>query len=673
MQSETGAIRTYKGNEMPIRTWLWVSLCITIISVLVGCGTGTPTVVRNAPPPPTSGAAVSLSFQAPPPSSVTLNSSATFTAVVNNDPSNEGVDWLLLCQNVGTCGSLSAPHTPSGKSVTYIPPVSIATNSQTFSIEAFATADHTKNLLASITVKAFASVLKGTYVLQSSGAYQNPTAGDSGLYQVAGVVVLDGNGAVQGGEQTYNNYSLVNGTFFSTPDSISGGSYFVGPDGRGTLRLNTSDRNIGQNGVEVFSLVVLSNSQAFVAKVPDPLLQGNIVESSTGTMDLQTSKAPPAAGYAFVVTGTDIATSSPGAPSATGVGGVLNIDSPGNISGTGSISDQDLPAFALVTPSSPISGTVSAPDLFGAVKFNLSTVFSTAPMVFTGYIVDASHIKLIETDVDTANLTGAVTTGVAIGQGSATGTFKQKSALVGNYEFGIFGQDASGFPSTLTSAGTFTLNSLGTLKPGFNEVFFGQLFVNVTDQFHAPCTIDKTGTGRLDCLLTYKNPANGTGPEFIFYFTGNGNPPLILDADSNLAGGLGVGAGFAYPVSQAVSFSGDYGIRFTQSTFGSENDVSGQMAVTALQQTLAGTVDTTFQFGPTTPSSITGSFATTSSTNLLSGTLSNQFFFPNSDVGVDFYLIDPAHGFFIENDFVNSGSVAFGYFSARTPVCGRCP
>ncbi|HVO59626.1 MAG TPA: hypothetical protein VMT53_01755 [Terriglobales bacterium] len=659
---------------MPTKTWFGLLLSAIIILTFLGCGTGTPTVVHNAPAPATPANEVSLAFKVPPPTTVSVNGTAKFTAVVSNDSSNAGVDWRLLCSAVApACGSLSLPHTASGTPVTYTPPASLTTNSQTYTIQAFATADRSKTLLTSIAVKGFAGALKGAYVLQTSGSFQNATSDDNGPFHLAGVVVLDGNGKVTGGEQTYSAYSILNGTAFTAFDAIAGGSYFIGPDGRGTLRINTNNVNVGQNGIEVFSLVVLSQSQAFIAKVPDPSLPGDVVESSTGTMDLQTGTAAPTAGYAFVVTGTDISTSSVGAPSPTGVGGVLNIDSPGNISGTGSISDQYLPVFALVTPSSPISGTVSVPDSLGAVQFNLSTFFSAAPMVLTGYIIDSTHIVLIETDVDTVNLTGAIASGTAIGQGAATGTFKQKAALAGNYQFGIFGQDAFGAPATLASAGTFTLSATGSMKPGFNEVYFGALGINIADQFHGPCKLDKTGTGRLDCFLTYKDPNNGTGPEFIFYLTGNGNPPLILDADSNLAGGSGVGSGYAYPVTQPVPFSGKYGIRFTESSFPTENDVSGQISVNGSSQTLAGTVDTNFGFTPSTPSAITGNFAPTSSTNFLTGTLSNEFMQTGGDIGVDYYLIDSGHGFFIENDFVDTFSLTFGYFSARTPVCSRCP
>jgi hypothetical protein len=652
-----------------------------VIAALAGCG-GPSTHVENQPASPSS-AALSISFQAAPPTSTFINTPVNITAVVNHDPLNAGVDWTLAPCGNPDCGSLSAPHTQSGMPVTYKPPASLTTNGLAVQILAFATADPSKNLVTRMTINTFSTILTGTYVLQTSGLDIDPITGAQDVALFAGVVVLDGVGGVKSGEQTYTNTSR------SASDQITGGSYFVGPDGRGTLTLNTADPNIGQGGIEAFNIAVLSSSQAQILKNDPVNASFPSNETATGTMELQSNVSPLSHGYAFVVTGTDVAsTLSLGATSPTGVGGVLNIDSPNTISGTGSIADQDLPAVPSLTRRAPISGSVSAPDAFGAVKFNLSTPFSSTPILFTGYIVDGTHIKLIETDVDAVNATGAATSGVAVGQGAATGTFKNIAVFAGNYLFGILGQDTSGpinftaAASTLTSAGTFTATSTGSLNNGFNEAFFDGLFVNLVDTFQTPpCVLDKKGTGRLDCQLTYT--ANSTGPEFIFYQTGNGNPPLLLDADSNLLGGSGVGAGVAFPISATpVSFNGNYGVRLTQATFGSEADFVGQFNANGPAQTLAGTLDVNTGFVNPGPTAITGTFKPGPHANVLSGTLSNpdQFLLPNASangINVDYYLIDSSHGFLIEtdlNDPINpSSSVAFGYFAARTPVCQGCP
>jgi hypothetical protein len=47
-------------------------------------------------------------------------------------------------------------------------------------------------------------------------------------------------------------------------------------------------------------------------------------------------------------------------------------------------------------------------------------------------------------------------------------------------------------------------------------------------------------------------------------------------------------------------------------------------------------------------------------------------------IGVDYYVIDSGHGFFIETDLINAqapeqtGQVSLGYWAPRTPVCDGC-
>lgn len=665
---------------MIARNWSLL-LIVGAISTFLGCGNSTS--VQNQPASTGSTSPISIALSGAVPSSVFLNTHVTLTAVVSNDPLNAGVDWSIAPCGSTDCGTLTAVHTASGVPLTYNPPVALSKSTLVIKILAFATADHSKNLVTQLNINTFVNSLKGTYVLQTSGVDIDPVTGVEDVAQFAGVVMLDGNGGVSSGEQTYTNLSG------SSSDPITGGSYFVGFDGRGTLTLNTANPHVGQSGIETFDLVVLSSFHALIMKNDPVNASFPSNEASTGTMDLQTSVSPPSKGYAFAVSGTDVATTlSLGATSPIAIGGVLNINSPTTISAAGSIADQDLPAVPSQASKAVISGTITAPDAFGAVKFDLTAPFSPTHMLFTGYIIDGTHIKLIETDVDSVNGTGAATSGVAVGQGAATGTFKNKAAFAGNYAFGILGQDTSGpinftpAASSLTSAGTFTATSTATLTNGFNEAFFGGLFVNVIDTFTTPpCVLDtKNGTGRLDCHLNYT--VNGAGPEFIFYQVGNGNPPLVLDVDSNLLGGTGVGVGFAYPISTPASFNGDYGITMTQYNSGSLTYFSGQIQANGPAQTLTGTLDVNTSFVNPGSTPLDGTFLPTSRSNVLSGTLTdpNQFLLPNASgtsINVDYYFIDATHGFWIEtdlNDPINPSSTAgFGYFATRTPVCQSCP
>ncbi len=653
---------------MANRRWIVLLLSTAMISLFPGCGGGnTNAMVHNSPPPAES--KLSIDFQPAPVGSIFVNGTTTLTAVVNNDSSNAGVDWSLPCPSGSSCGQLGPLHTDSGKAVTYTPPATLAGNSQTVTIVAFATIDHTKNVVTPITVKGFAGNFKGTYIVQTLGVDVDPITGTLGPYQFVAAIVLDGNGVITAGEQTYSNSSR------SVSDPITGGTYYIGPDGRGTLTINTGNKNLGQQGIEFFSLIFLSNSQALIAKIDDPTnTQFLSNESSSGTMDLQTSKAPPQGGYAFVVNGSDTALD----PMA--VGGIFNIDSPKTISGTGSVADQDL--AGTVFPRAALSGTVSDPDSFGAVKFDLTTDFASSPIEFTGYIVDAVHIKLVESDNGSGTGFGS-TGGLAIGQGAATGTFVGKGAFSGAYVFGISGVDLYVLsPSSFASVGVFTADGLGNLTGGFNDKFLAAVGSEISDSFKGRYSVDSKGTGRVNSHINFPHRSTEPGAELIFYLTGNGNPPLVLDADGdvNFFGPVAVGTGVAYPqASPPFSFSGKYGFSFAQNQSGSESDATAVMNVDGTAQTLSGIVDTNFFFSPALNTPLTGTFQTsqTGPLNRFTGTLFNQFFPANmdnnSDIAVAYYIIDPNHGFFAETDPINTNAVTFGYFATRTPVCPTCP
>ena len=632
---------------MLTRSRMLVFFVAGMTAILAGCG-GSTTNVQN--PPALTSTPVSIAFQPAPVQAISLNSATSLTAVVSDDPNSAGVDWSLLCQSNSNCGTLLPLHTASGSPASYTPPAVISGNSQTFTIEAFATADHNTNIVTSITVTGFAGNLKGTYIFQTQGSDAN------GPFQLAGAIVLDGNGVITSGEQTHSDYLLT------VSDPITGGSYYIGPDGRGTLTLNTANVNIGQQGIENLSLVMLSSSQALIATFDDPNLVPSI-ETSSGTLDLQTSTTAPTSGYAFSVSGTDIFLG----PMA--IGGIFKIDSPNTISGSGSVADQN--DGGVLTSNATLSGTLTVPDSFGALKLNLTTSLAATPIQFTGYIVDSLHIKLIESDNDGTGTGFGSTAGVAISQGANTGTFTSNQSFAGNYVFQVLGQDFSGLPASLASVGQFTADTSGNLT-GYNDEELNGLSVEISDSFSGTYVADPTGTGRVDSSINFNT--NGPGPEFIFYLTGSGNPPLVLDSDLNIGS---LGAGLAYIQAAApFSFDGSYGLSFTQSTSGLENDGTGPITVNGSASTLSGVVDTNLSFSPQPDTALTGTYDAMDPAGRAPGTLTNTFF-PTpgtvpSTLGVAFYLVDSSHGFFIETDSLLTGELSFGTFATRTPVCPNC-
>ncbi len=653
-------------------------LGLAALLFLAACGGNDNLTLQNPPAPEAK--AISISFDPKPVSSLSLAATTSFTAVVNGDSTNAGVDWALVCGVPGNCGTLQSLHTKSGSAVTYTPPSSISGNSQGVTVEAFATANHNSNTSASLTVTGFAGNLKGTYVFETTGL-----DGNVGAFELAGVVVLDGNGNVTSGEQTYCDAIFLPSSqpsLVSVADKITGGSYYIGPDGRGTLTLNTADQNVGQLGIENFALVYLSNSKALIQTF-DNLANVNLPpsnEASLGTLDLQTGAAAPTGGYAFVVNGIDVNA----LPLA--IGGVFNIDSPGTISGAGSVADEDDGNTLTSIPA--LSGTVTTPDSFGAVKFSLTASnpatfppFSTS-WELTGYIIDATHMKLIETDNNSTVAGSGVTVGVALGQGATTGTFTNGSAFAGNYVFDIAGEDPSGVPDTLASVGELTVDSNGNLSSAYDDEYLVNALVGFTDSFIGTYTLYPTGTGRVDTNSTITFTVNGQGPELIFYLTGNGNPPLVLDADDNenSLGDFSTGMGFAHPqAATPFSFNGKYGVDFTDSQGEVPNTATGRVTASDSAGNLSGIVDTNFGFSPQPNFGLDAAFGSVSTTGRFTGTLENTLF-PSpttvpSTISVAFYPVDDDLIFFIETDFALTFQSTLGHFSARTSVCNlsTCP
>jgi hypothetical protein len=617
--------------------------CVATTVGLSGCGGGSsPTSLSTGTSPPPQ--SVSIAFQPPPPGSLTINLTTPVTAVVSNDPTNAGVNWVLTC-HVTDCGSLSSVHTASGAATTYSPPSQLSGgNSQIVNLVAFAASDDTKNVLAPITVMGFADKLKGTYVFETAGTDIATFLPSS----VAGVLVADGNGNITGGQQTYGNSQQ------SVSDPITGGSYIVGVDGRGTITINTADPNVGNQGVETFSVVILSASQALIAEL-------DATQSSTGTMDLQTSVAPPLGGYAFVVSGLSNALDPVSSlPDPLAFGGVFNVDSPGVISGTGSVADEDVGCSGngCVLNSATLSGTVSPPSPLGAVTINLTASFTALPVQLTGYIVDATQIKLIESDNGSGTGFGA-TSGVAIAQGAATATFSGNRAFSGSFVYGIPGQLTSlPYRGTFGLAGLFTADGAGHLINGFTDetTAFGS---PIGDTLVGTYKVDGSGTGRVTATTTFGS--SGAGPTLIFYLTGNGEAPLVLNSDV-----LTLGAGRVYTQSSGLTLNGPYGLDFSQfdPNLFAYTDGTAQITAQATTGTLAGTADLNVGFTPSPQIALTGTFNSPSSSRF-TGTLTQQ----SVSNAVAFYGVDSAHGLFIQIDGLQ---VALGYFASRELICPTC-
>ncbi|MGA7558412.1 MAG: hypothetical protein WCF61_05395 [Terriglobales bacterium] len=711
---------------MATQRWILFLLAAAMLSLFAGCG-GSTANVQNPPPPPPPDVTVTVQTST---SSIPVSGTVTLTATITG-PANivsDGVVWQFSCQSAkgSACGTLSSPSSQSGASITFTAPPTLSANSMVTEIVAYAEGYQSSNYVAPITITTFDSSLQaGTYVLQAQGvdSSNNP-------YQIAAALVLDGQGNIRNGEQTANY--LASG---SLSDTNLTGTYFLGNDGRGLITLNTNDTNIGSNGIETFAFVFLNpqgspqNPQALVTQVD--LGSAATGASAVGTLDLQgTSVAAPSGSYAFVVKGTNVVESAPFA-----LGGVLNI--PSGQTAISGVTDEIIGEHLKLSDATFLTGSQlsSSPDSLGKVTFNLVGLLDgiqpkPVTAVFAGYIVDASHIDMIETDtaaggtVTSLGLTG----GLAIGQTAGSyGNFSNAS-FDGPYVFGVTGVDlspvnSSYLPATWTTANLFTADGNGCQNDscnGYADTFLQQNCVQstckkgaipgaqISAQFTATYAVDSstsscgatsgtvvTGTGRACITPSSFTPAPDPSyePELFIYLTtpsGAGEALVLGIGDIGPQPNLhypSIGTGIAYPQSTMTpTFSGDYGLNFTQQN-GTENDGTGQMNADSTGQTLSGFADSSTNSGlPSLPDQqFGGSFNSPSANAPFAGTLGNvnqssAFTVVNTTTyafSVDYYFIDPSHAFFIETDLVNpspgSAQVSFGYYAVRTPLCTGCP
>ena len=500
----------------------------------------------------------------------------------------------------------------------------------------------------------------GSYVFSLSGEDGN------GSYHVAGAFTVGDSGAITGGEQDF--VDPLNGDLFDQINPTDS-TVTITADGNLQIVLDTGDANVGVGGIETLNGTVLplsATGKTFINEF-DPSASGS------GEINAQTSAAttPLASGYAFVVGGEDIG----GGPLA--IGGVINVDggtaTPGGISGTGSILDVSDAGSATTLQGQTLgASTVTAtPDGFGKVTFTLEPTGPTVTteIILYGYIVDSNHIRLVEANTDAF---GGTTGGLALSQGTNTGTFNTASVSGNTYVIGLTGLD--------DIAGAF--QAVGQITPGATTVTgfvdYNDLSVVETaspDPVTAPAyTVDPTGDVTIAGLTDGAD--GGANVNLQLYLDGNGNALAItLDANDVLGGRgyLQTGAGSF----TAASFSGPYalGAGGADVTSEFEFDAVGLVSAEGVG-TFAGFVDINW-FGPpatATDQPVAGTFVTTgtaASNGIFSGTITGLDVtscttFGGSGCTADvfnYYLIDATgDNIAIETDF---NQLTLGYFAQQ--------
>src|SRR5271166_4004956 len=262
------------------------------------------------------------------------------------------------------------------------------------------------------------SSLSGTYVFSSVGA-----DGNGAFIAIAGALVADGSGNIPRGTMDVVDAAVTPTSPVAQPIT---GSYSVSSDGRGQARVSSSA------GHFTFDFVLTSSSHGLITE-----FDGNATGS--GTIDLQTAVptlSQLAGPYAFSLAGID------GNSNSFATAGAFTLNSSGaTTAGVEDFNDAGVPI-----PNAPLTGTATAGSGTGPGAITLTSHFGA--LTFDFYPIDATHLKLIETDYTVAILTGDVFT--------QTGATIPTGPMVFTMGGGVSAPVASGGLMTSDGAGNFT-------------------------------------------------------------------------------------------------------------------------------------------------------------------------------------------------------------------------
>jgi hypothetical protein len=417
----------------------------------------------------------------------------------------------------------------------------------------------------------------------------------AGFLAAAGSFQADGSGHITSGMQDVNS-----GFGIFTNSSITG-TYTVRADGRGSANLNSPAGN------SVIDFVIVSGGHALITRF-------DANASGSGTIDQQTTSAfsntTLAGSFAFSLSGIDAAANP------LGVAGNFTSNAAGNI--TAGIDDSN--DNGGVITNDPLSGTIPV-SANGRGSATLNTV--RGALTFAFYVVDATHLKMVE--IDNSLALG----GDAFRQ---TGPFSNAS-VSGPFAFTLGGADiiSSG---PFAAGGVLTSDGAGTVTTG-TEDFNDAGTVTTNAGLSGSYSMAATGRG----TLTIANSA-GTF-NFVIYPTSAG--VLALETDLRF-----VTTGTALQ-QQSTAFtggalSGAYGLNFTGASTSGELDSIAQFTTNG-SSSLTGIIDMNNSGGITFGQALSGTYAVSGN-----GRTTLTLKSPLGTQNMVLYLVNGTRGLFIEID-----------------------
>lgn len=307
------------------------------------------------------------------------------------------------------------------------------------------------------------------WILNSSGVYVP--------YTEAGVLIVDGNGNVTGGNDAYWG-------------TITDGTYSVASNGTGAINLKTSNQNGTQSlvwGITVANPSATNSPGSFAIIETDTFANsaGAAYQQSVATMN-----TAPSGTFVFRTHVTTAGKSAAG--SENSVGAII-------FSGTTVSGDEDWVNGGVASgQSTNFTGTFTSPsEGVGSVSF----ADGLGPRTFDYFVIDANHLLLYETD--SVNVTLGL--GRAESQQPPQGGFVNGS-FSGSFAFGARGDTSANAAGSINEAGQFTADGNGNITGGsLDSVRDGSPQLAQTI---APGTYTVASNGRLTTTLGTSGEGN---------------------------------------------------------------------------------------------------------------------------------------------------------------------
>jgi len=474
------------------------------------------------------------------------------------------------------------------------------------------------------------SSLSGTYVLAVSGTDVNAKAASESFFAIVGTITADGNGNITGGTVDINDPDL--GTPGVFPGlSLTASKYSITQDGRGTGTLATPQGNFG------LDFVLTSTSHALITR-----FDGG--GTGSGTLDLQSSTSQTAlTSLAFSLSGSDVN----GNPLST-VGG-FSLNSSGTITPAGLQDFNDAGDSAVSGLAGlALNGTLVLNSGGTSGTATLTTSSSFASLGFDVWVIDSTHLKLIETDTSGPALSGDAFT-------------QQTSFNAGQLVFTAAGLDLSGDPVAV--GGFVTTDATGDLSAGVED-YNNAGTPNTVPTFTGSCVTFVAGR----CQLNTSGLTNGSASNLEFAAYPSSAGVLLLEDDN-----VGVLQGTAYSqTATAFAVPGGYGLNLSGVNADAEGDVGEVDDIAQFNATSAaapavnmtGVLDeNTILDGPLSPATLSGTFTPDSP-----ATGRGSIGVPNIEnligtLNLEYYVVNSSTAVFID---VDQEQVAIGTFEGQS-------